>query len=162
RVGRFDDSDPKGPRFLWSASRISLRFFGDSVRLTLKQTTRPASPEGPPQALRVRVELDGTPRDVYADPDGALKFDATLPPGEHRLTLARQSEALIGEAQLVTLELSKGAKVLPWDRRSTLLLEFIGDSVTVGFGDEGTDPCPFSSQAEAITTAFPWLVAEAL
>src|SRR4051812_1470985 len=74
RVGRFDDADPNGPRFTWSASRFSVRFFGESVRIAFQQTTRPPSAEAGPQALRLRVDLDGTPHDVFAGEDGSLEF----------------------------------------------------------------------------------------
>ncbi len=95
RVGRFDDTDPGGP---WSASRFSLKFSGASVRVRLRQATRPASPEGPPQPLRVRVELDGIVHDVSADERGELAFDARGLLGQaHRLTLVRQSEPRPGK-----------------------------------------------------------------
>lgn len=162
RVGRFDDTDPAGPKFIWSASRFSLRFQGESVRVRLKQTTRPQSVEAGPQPLRMRVELDGSAREIYADEQNVLSFHAEVPAGLHRLTLVRQSEALIGEGQLLDVELSPGSKVLPWDQQGRPLIEFIGDSVTVGFGNEGVAPCRFSSQAQAITSAYPWMVGEAL
>src|SRR5690349_9643010 len=76
RVGRFDDGDPAGPRFIWSASRFSLRFEGEAVVARLRQTTRPSSPEGPRQPLRVRAVLDGQPHELYADAQGQLQFEA--------------------------------------------------------------------------------------
>lgn len=163
RVGRFDDVDPAGPRFIWSASRFSLRFEGPSIVARLHQTTRPSSVEGPPQFLRIRAELDGKAKELYADGRGSIRFEAKgLASGPHTLTLVRQSEALIGEGQLIGFELAFGSRVLAWGAPPALRLEFIGDSITVGFGDEGTDPCHFSSQTQAITTAFPWLVGQAL
>lgn len=153
RVGRFE---PDG-RFVWSASRLSLKFKGSGkVRAVFQQTTRPVSAEGPGQPLRLRFDLDGAPEELYANDAGALVFEANVPPGVHRLTVVRQSEALVGEAQFVALELPPGAKLQPWQPQP--LFEFIGDSVTVGFGVEGRDPCPFSSRTQAITAAFPWLV----
>jgi hypothetical protein len=159
RVGRFSDD----ARFLWSASRFSLRFRGEgTVRARLRQTTHPASPEGGPQALRVRAELDGRVSELYADGHGQLLFEGEVHQGEHRLTLVRQSEALVGEGQLLGFELPADARMLEWDRKGDQLLEFIGDSVTVGFGDEGAAPCRYSSRTQAISSAFPWLVGEAL
>lgn len=158
RVGRFEDDG----RFVWSASRLSLRFKGSGkVRAVFRQTTRPVSVEGPGQPLRLRFDLDGAPKELYANDAGELVFESNVPPGVHRLTVVRQSEALVGEAKLVELELPPGAKLEPWQPRQPLF-EFIGDSVTVGFGDEGKDPCPFSSKTQAITAAFPWLVGAAL
>lgn len=157
RVGRFE---PDG-RFVWSATRFSIRFDGSGkVRAVFQQLTNPASVEGPAQPLRMRFVLDGAPKDVFADERGLIEFEANAPPGRHRFTMVRQSEALIGEARLVELELPPGAKLEPWQPQR--LFEFVGDSITVGFGDEGKDPCPFSSKTQAITAAWPWLVGEAL
>lgn len=157
RVGSFSSDQ----RFLWSASRFSLRFEGEGpVRVRLRQTTRPPSAEGAPQPLRMRVELDDAVWELYADARGQLVFETVVAGGEHRITLIRQSEALVGEGQLMGLELPKGARVLPWAPRR--LIELIGDSLTVGFGNEGVGPCRFSSDTQAITSAFPWRVGEAL
>ena len=64
RVGRFSADQ----RFLWSASRFSLRFESPAgtVRARLRQTTRPPSAEGPPQPLRIRADVDGRAVDVQA------------------------------------------------------------------------------------------------
>jgi lysophospholipase L1-like esterase len=163
RVGRFVDSDAKGPRFVWSATRFSLYFTGDYLRLQLKQLERAASVEGDPQPLRVWVEVDGAGDDYYADERGEL--DVTVPNlrgGEHHLTLVRQSEALVGEAQLLGISVARAGQVRGWDRPPRHRIEFIGDSVTTGFGNDGEDPCKFSSKTQAATKAAPWLVGEAL
>jgi lysophospholipase L1-like esterase len=155
RVGRFDDQDPVGPRFSGSATRLSLRFVGPSVKVKLEQLTSPASAEGPPQTVRYRYLLDGQSGDLW----GEQTFEAG--PGEHRLTVVRESEALAGESQFKGFELPRGGRVLAFDRKGKRRIEFIGDSITVGFGNEGTLPCPYSTQTQAVTRAFPWRVGEA-
>jgi len=158
RVGRFTEDG----RFKWSASRLSVKFRGSGrVHALLRQLDRPSSVEGPPQPLRLQVDLDGTSKQLYADDDGLLDFEQVVPPGTHRLTLIRQSEAMVGEARLEALELPPDAKLERWDTPK-LLVEFIGDSLTVGFGVEGTDPCAYSTKTQAVTAAFPWLVGLAL
>jgi hypothetical protein len=157
RVGRFEEDG----RFQWSASRFSVRFEGSGkVRAQLRQLSRPESPEGPPQPLRMHVDLDGAHSEVFAGELGDIVYEAVVPPGDHRLTLVRQSEALVGEARLEAIELPADAKLKPWKPQP--LLEFIGDSVTVGYGVEGVDPCKYSSQTQAITASFPWLVGASL
>jgi lysophospholipase L1-like esterase len=164
RVDRFGRFEADG-RFVWSATRFSLRFTGRSVRAQLSQVTRPTSPEGAGQLARFRFELDGDLTDAYADErtNVVTFFRNDLPDdGDHHLTVLRQSEALIGETKLDGFELERGAKVLAWDRPARHRIEFIGDSVTVGFGDEGRDPCKFASTNSAITAAFPFTAARAL
>ncbi len=153
RVGRFSDDG----RFTWSASRVSVKFAGSGkVRAVFRQLSRPASVEGPGQPLRLQVELDGAAEQLYASDAGELVFEQVVPPGTHRLTVVRQSEAMVGEARLDELELPPGARVEPWP--AAPLVEFIGDSMSVGFGVEGDDPCPYSTKTQAVTAAFPWLV----
>ncbi|MBL8955107.1 MAG: hypothetical protein JNK82_30300 [Myxococcaceae bacterium] len=153
RVGRFEGDGS----FSWSASRLSVKFTGSGkVRAAFRQIERPATAEGPGQPVRLQVELDGTSRQLYAEDDGSLVFEQVVPPGAHRLTVVRQSEAMIGAARLEELELPPGAKIEPWQPQP--LIEFIGDSMTTGFGVEGQDPCPFSTKTQAVTAAYPWLV----
>lgn len=161
RFGRFGADG----RFQWSATRLSLRFTGRSIRAQLSQVTKPESAEGPGQPARFRFELDGDVSDAFADEKtNAVVFERRdlSDDGDHHLTILRQSEALIGETRLDGFELERWARALPWDRPFKHRIEFIGDSVTVGFGDEGTDPCKFTSATQAITTAFPFAAARAL
>ncbi|MBK7863984.1 MAG: hypothetical protein IPJ65_36335 [Archangiaceae bacterium] len=159
RVGRFSNDG----RFLWSGSRFSLHFEGSGlVRARLRQNTHPGSAEAGPQPLRIRAELDGVNRELYADARGELLFQSDVPPGDYHFSLVRQSEALVGEGQLLEIELSENSRVVEWNRKGQALLEFIGDSVTVGFGNEGKAPCLFSSRTQAFTAAFPALVGRAL
>jgi lysophospholipase L1-like esterase len=161
RLGRFDADG----RFRWSATRFSLRFTGRSIRAQLSQLTRPTSPEGAGQPARFRFELDGDVSDAFADEKSSrVVFERRdlRDDGDHHLTILRQSEALVGDTRLDGFELERWAKTLPWDRPFKHHIEFIGDSVTVGFGDEGIEPCKFSSATQAITTAFPFASARAL
>jgi lysophospholipase L1-like esterase len=164
RVDRYGRFEADG-RFSWSATRFSLRFTGRSVRAQLEQLTWPESAEGPGQPARFLVELDGAVSDVYAEPKTkqAVFERRELEAGDdHHLTVLRQSEALIGETRLQGFELERGAGVLGWDRPFKHRIEFIGDSVTTGFGDEGHDPCKFSSQNSTIGAAYPFTAAHAL
>ena len=136
-VGRFDRTDPAAPRFAWSGSGIIARFSGTSVGIRL----------GGGQQYTVLV--DGMLLPKLIPVAGAVSPIATgLPAGPHLVELYRRTEANQGESQFLGFDFGAGALLPPPpapDRR----LEFIGDSITCGFGVEGPDMnCHFTPDTE--------------
>jgi lysophospholipase L1-like esterase len=159
--GRVDRSAPEGPRFAWSGTSLTVRFTGTSLGLRLREL--PKKGEGGPN--RFRVSVDGQPwRDLYLDWVPVLyRVAEGLPPGEHVLRLEKETEALVGEVQLLGLVLDPGARVLPAPPAPSRRLEFIGDSGLTGFGIEGKDvKCGFSPETQRASLTWPLLTAQAL
>jgi hypothetical protein len=77
-LGRFDASDPAGPRFAWSASAISVRFTGPSIAIRLRD-------DGNNQ---LQVVVDGVPTSVVVTGPSreAYSLASGLAPGEHEVT----------------------------------------------------------------------------
>jgi len=73
-----------------------------------------------------------------------------LAPGPHQVILDRLTEALLGETKFLGFQFGKDGKLLadrpaPTRRR----IEVIGDSLSAGYGNEGTDKsCPFTPETE--------------
>jgi lysophospholipase L1-like esterase len=127
-TGRFDARDPAGPRMAWAGSLISVRFEGAAINVLMKTTG----------ADEFQVIVDGAPTGVLA-----LRKDATLyraasglPGGEHTLDLFKRTEPLVGQVQLLGFQLEKGRKLLPNPSKLTRRIEFVGDSITCGYGNE--------------------------
>jgi len=152
-LGRVDHDDPAGPRFAWPGCAVHLRFSGRTIAVRLRAS-----------GDHFRVVLDGAPRPPLLAEGGPHHLLAEgLAEGAHELVLTKRTEALVGEAQLLGVELAPGGELLPPPPPAPRRLELIGDSITAGFGvlaasaDE-----PFTPATEAFDLSFGALLAEAL
>ena len=134
-IGRYDLTDPMKPRFDWSGNMMTARFEGPGevtwgaqagVEMVFEQV------------------LDGQGAQVVL---GGLIENKTVTTqvgaGTHEIVVVRSSEALYGDCAFVPFTFGAGAKQLPptdYARR----IEYIGDSITCGYGDEGPNAtCPY-------------------
>jgi hypothetical protein len=131
-VGRIDRGDPKGERFAWSGSGIVAAFTGTSVGIKLGG------------GQQYTVLLDGVLRPKLVPASTNVTSIATgLTAGPHLVELYRRSEAEWGESQFLGFDFGGGA-LLPPPPAPERRIEAIGDSISTGFGDEGTDPCQYT------------------
>ncbi len=141
-MGRFDETDPAGPRFAWPASAVSTRFFGTSLSVRLRD-------EG---SNGFEVVIDGESHGAIATgPSHDLYLLATgLEPREHEVTISKRTESFFGEVQFLEFVAGDGGALRPVSEwRPARRIEFIGDSITAGYGDEGDRPtCPSSAATE--------------
>src|SRR5690606_32148468 len=72
----------------------------------------------------------------------------------------RRTEALFGTTTVLGLSVTGGALLAPPPERP--LFEFVGDSISAGYGNEGAHAeCDFSADTQNHYLAFPMLVARA-
>jgi lysophospholipase L1-like esterase len=137
-IGRFDESNPAAPVFAWSGSAIAVRFAGSAVGVTLRDDGSNV----------FEVVLDGK-HSLLSTQTGAKTYalGSGLSEGPHDLLLYRRSEAIFGETTFCGFEIAPGA-YLPNAPAATRRLEVIGDSISVGYGNEGTFPCQFAASSE--------------
>ncbi|WP_010248927.1 cellulase family glycosylhydrolase [Acetivibrio cellulolyticus] len=127
--GRFSTSDPAGPICAWSGSNAELNFYGKEASVTIK-----SSGDNFFQAF-----VDGvaqTPFEVNAT-TSTVKLASGLTEGQHKLVLWKRTEASQGEAQFLGFNFGSG-KLLAAPDALERKIEFIGDSITCGYGNEGT------------------------
>jgi lysophospholipase L1-like esterase len=128
--GRFDFSDSNAPVVIWQASRISLDFSGDSVRLLFDDAKGQCFFNAEVNGSNTVVELS----------EGKTVQPATLSglgAGRHHLTMFKRSEAAAGTVRFRGIEIGPTAKA--WSPPSIsykLKMEFFGDSITVGACNE--------------------------
>jgi len=91
------------------------------------------------------------------------------PNTQHTVLLTKRTEALFGIASFTGFttasESSSSLESLPEQRtprQSSRKIEFIGDSITCGYGDEGIPPCPFSAATQNELDAYGPVTAAAL
>jgi len=173
-VGRFDFSDPEGPRFAWSASRIEAAFRGTGIAMRLR--AEPLEPH--------TVKIDGKAVTLHEtvtaytiEVDGGAPFVVHVGGGDRRYVLARgldrsrfhtvaitrDAEAFAGVHQLLGLDVEGGALAPLPRREDRLRIEIVGDSITCGYGVLGVSAsCPFTYATERASMAYGALVGRAL
>jgi len=126
-IGRFDDRDPHRLRFAWSGSGFAVRFQGRTLRARVAGS-----------ASWVRVEIDGICRDMEIEPSRQwLEIGRDLSEGEHHAVVRKRTEPLVGELLLSDLE-TDGRILTPMEP-SGARIEFLGDSITCGYGNLAPD-----------------------
>jgi hypothetical protein len=135
-VGRFDTTDPKGPRATWPGARILARFEGTAVSVTMSEFAEEWM-EGAPSFWEVRIDKgEWTPIEMIAD-DTPHVFELAkeLPPGDHEVELFKRSETQTGMTQFLGFDFH-GGRSLPPPPRQARKIEIMGDSQSTGFGIE--------------------------
>ena len=133
-VGRFDFTDPKKPHFDWSGNYMTARFEGTEVTW------------GAEAGVEMVFEeiIDGQANQVILG--GAVESSTvtrTVAAGVHEITVIRSSEALFGDVEFIPFTFGSGTKQLP-PTEHPRRIEYIGDSITCGYGDEGPNAtCPY-------------------
>ena len=135
-VGRFDDTDPTAVRMGWSGVGMVFRFEGTGATVRMDDQSR-----------YFTVLVDGMLQPTLATSGGMQDYVVAsgLPAGEHTVELYRRTEGSFGPT--VVQEVLVDGELLappPVARR----MEIIGDSITAGYGNEGTSPCSFSAETE--------------
>jgi lysophospholipase L1-like esterase len=77
-----------------------------------------------------------------------------LLPGRHTVVVTKRTEATVGTVQLLALAARDGALV-PTTEPFTRRIEYVGDSITCGYGNLGANAtCPFTPATEDETLAY--------
>jgi hypothetical protein len=131
-VGRFDTSDPAGPRMGWPGTKVLARFDGTSASVTLSQFD---GFSGGPSYFNVVV--DGA---VAAAPLIVTGFGATyvlaqnLAPGTHSLELEKRTEANLGVVRFEGFTFAGGTGLLSPPPSRAHVIELMSNSAIDGYG----------------------------
>lgn len=162
-VGRLDFTDPDAPIMAFPAVTIETRFEGDAIDLELTEmalgdTTTTASYE---------VSIDAEPPFKLATcaEQSVYPLARNLPAGSHTVRISKRTEAQVGSAAFLGFRVREGT-TLTAPEAPGRVLEFVGDSITCGYGNEvsTTDPdsFPFTSANENALLAYGAITARAL
>ncbi|HYH03831.1 MAG TPA: cellulose binding domain-containing protein [Bacillota bacterium] len=137
-IGRFDTSDPDGPKFAWSATTIKAKFEGTSIGVNLKSTGD--------NWFNVIIDNEvKAPVNITSSTQMPVTLASGLTSGTHTIELVKRTEAWVGDVQFLGFSVGNGKLITP-PGAATRRIEFIGDSITCGYGNEGT------SQYQSFTT----------
>jgi endoglucanase len=125
--GRFDWRNPEAPSASFPGSELVVRFSGTGLNATLSTS----------RWDQIQVIVDDHLTSVLKLTHEPVLYVVghDLPPGTHTITLFKRTEAGRGTMQLSGLQLAAGGVLLP-SPPAERNLEFIGDSITCGYGDE--------------------------
>ncbi len=135
-VGRFDTTDPAGPRAAWPGARILARFEATTLSVKLSEFAEPWM-EGAPSYWEYRIDRgDWIPLEMIPDnQEHDFPLASDLTPGPHQIELYKRSETQTGITQFRGFDFHNGIS-LPPPARQTRKIEVMGDSQSSGFGIE--------------------------
>ena len=128
-TGRFDFSDPKGPRFGWMGSSIKTCFDGTEISVNLKSTGENWFEVIVDNIVQDPVKVKGLMN---------VKLISGIAPGTHTVEIVKRTEPMYGEVQFLGFDAGSGNIFYP-GQSSERRIEFIGDSITCGLGNEACD-----------------------
>lgn len=155
-IGRFDMSDPAGPKAAWSASTIKARFTGTEVKANIKSAGD----------NWFNIIIDGTvktPVNINQNTAMPVTLASGLASGTtHTIELVKRTECNQNEFQFLGFTFTGGSLQTP-PAASARRIEFIGDSITCGYGNEGTDRYQsFTTKNENVYLAYGCITARNL
>lgn len=143
--------------FGYSGARVRLRFEGTSITLRMDD-------EFGENHVVVFLDGESVAKLRLNAPDGRYLLADGLEPGEHTVEIVRATEGNFGLNHFRGFEIGgHQAQVLPWPETSPRRIEFIGDSITCGYGVEVDDPnLSFTAVTENFCLGYTGLTVRAL
>lgn len=141
RVGRFDDTNPDAPSFTWSGTSLRTRIEGTALDVELHGAG----------GVFFEVIVDDAPASVFETTGGAQSYPLVsgLSAGTHDVEIYRRNEGFFGAVEFLDFVPGSGSVLVESPRPYAHRIEFIGDSITCGYGVEGPDEtCNFSGDTE--------------
>lgn len=145
--GRWDATHTVG----WPGAQVVTRFSGTSLSANVRE-------QGDDY---LEIVVDGQRQAPIHLANGVqmITVASGLAAGEHDVVIAKRTESFVGTLRFDGFA---GATLVPTERR-TRTIEFIGDSITAGYGITGAGPsCSFTSATESEPRAWGALAAEDL
>ena len=153
-VGRFDFSNPKKIIFDWPGVYICAKFEGTSCSVRLSDSTDEYAITIDNHAPKL---LTTNTKQLYKVASGLVD---SIP---HTIMIQKRTEPLVGKGIFMGFILDKGAALLPPDKRPSRRSEFIGNSITCGYGVRGdSSGCHFSPQTEDAGMSYAAMVSREL
>lgn len=131
-VGRICFDNPERPRFTYPGTQINTRFTGTSLKLWAK----------PRSGYFMAQVDDAEPFKVsfMGERDSVVTIATALPQGCHTLRLMYVIEGYDLKPDFRGFVLDSGAQLLPPPALPERTIEFIGNSITCGYGNEAIVP----------------------
>ncbi len=155
-VGR-TETGTDGPRFSWPGVSFAARFSGTQASIQLSDAAN---------ANEFEVVVDGTPASkplVTVANQTTYPVASGLSDGDHEVVVWRRTEAYYNPTEFLGFTgFSAGGALLAPPDPAPHRIEVIGDSITVGYGNEGMLPCTADTTNEDNYVAYASVAAREL
>ncbi len=153
-VGRFDIAADGSASFEWSGSGVVARFEGTGIAVTIE--------DGGDNQFAVVVDGQLQPTLGLQPGTNSYPLAAGLEEGQHEVELYRRTEASFGTSRFASFSVDDGRLLAPPPAPGRTI-ELIGDSISCGYGNEGTSTsCGFSADTENHYATYGAIAARAL
>jgi len=127
-VGRFDFSNPEQVSYDWSGVYIQFNIRSSECSVKMSDTGH----------NYYNVLIDNQPSKTFdVKSDTTLLLAKGLGKGVHQIQIYKRTEGFTGIGTFKGIELSEKGEILPWNNVPVRKIEFIGNSITCGYGTEG-------------------------
>ncbi len=140
-TGRIDFSDPLAPKFSYSGVSIRACFSGTGISAIMNDD------QG---ENYYNVILDGQVTSTFRVSKGNKSYVLAegLTDTIHEIELFKRTELTFGKTQFYGFIVEGGKSLVPITNQRNLFFEFIGNSITCGYGNEGENGGHFSAETE--------------
>jgi lysophospholipase L1-like esterase len=152
-VGRFDRSDPKRAIFDWSGIYIKAKFEGKSCSIRLIDGNN-----------FYDVSIDNQlPKVLKTDTSKVYSVASNLTDTIHTILIQKRTEAFIGKGEFLGFILDEGKNLVVHTDLTDRRIEFIGNSITCGYGVEGESAnSPFKPETENAALTYAGIISRTL
>lgn len=152
-VGRFDRTDPKKAVFDWPGVYIRTAFEGTSCSIRLNDGNN---------VYAITIDQQA-PQVLETDTSAVYSVAVDLTDSVHTILIEKRTEAFVGIGEFLGFILDKDRDLLAQNPAPDRRIEFIGNSITCGYGVEGENAnSPFTPETENATLSYAALVGRAL
>lgn len=151
-IGRFDQATKGEAKFTWPGSAIEFRFEGTNAKIDIASQN----------PVRFILSIDGKTQDLWTQ-TGTHSYTLAnnLPKGNHIVRLTRANESTAGVTSFVNDPKTDGKLLAAPSTQKRLLV--IGDSITAGYGVEGSSAsCHYTLDTSNQQLTYAALAANAL
>ena len=154
-VGRISFANPDAPRFTYPGVSISALFEGTSLNMIAKPMSG---------FFMVRIDDNDPFKVAFAnEQDSVITLASQLPDGIHEVFIMNCIESFLPVSEFRGFLLDQDCHLQAKERQYSLRLEFVGNSMTCGYGIESNNPSDtFSKETENHYYAYPALVSKGL
>jgi hypothetical protein len=130
-TGRIDFSNPESPEFSYSGVSIRACFTGTSIAMIMDDNVG---------KNYYNLILDGKLLDTVNIAVGKrlYKIADGLENKTHEIEIFKRTEEMFGKTRFFGFVVDKGSSLTTITNKRTRLIEYIGNSITCGYGNEGT------------------------
>lgn len=139
-IGRFDFSNPKKVVFDWPGVYICAKFRGTGCSIRLQDSTDEYDVIIDHHAPKLFVMGKETVKTIASGLSDSVA---------HTVMIQKRTETFVGEGVFMGFVMNNDSKLLKPDKRPERRIEYIGNSITCGYGVLGdSSGCHFSKQTE--------------